>query len=139
VNRFFSGAAGSYKLINYIFAGIIVCIFIYSGIFSPLSNNYPVQCVHERLSGVPCPSCGISHSFSYIVRGNIKEALEWNAYGPRVFLFFLFQLFLRISNNIFLMRNPQKLRQLTIFDICLSLVSVGLGFSQFVVYYVSLV
>lgn len=136
MNNLTKGAIGSYRLINYILAGIIVCIFIYSGIFSPLSNNYPVSCVHEQLTGMSCPSCGMSHSFSYIIRGDIAQALEWNIYGPRVFLFFLFQLFLRISNLVILNRKPSMIRSVTIYDISLSALSVGLGFWQFVVYYV---
>ena len=138
VKRLPTGASGSYQLINYIIAGIIVSIFIYSGIFSPVTNKYPVSCVHEQLTGMSCPSCGMSHSFSYIIRGDFKEAVAWNEYGPRVFLFFLFQLFLRISNIIILKRKPNIIRQLTSFDIGLSIISVGLGFWQFVVYYVSL-
>ncbi len=129
------GAEGSYKIINYIFAGIIVIIFIYSGIFSPQGNNYPVSCVHEQLTGLSCPSCGMSHSFSYIIRGDIKEAIIWNEYGPRVFLFFLFQLMLRISNIVILNRKPQLIRSVSLSDIALSALSVGLGFWQFVVYY----
>ena len=130
------GATGSYQIINYILAGIIVCIFIYSGIFSSTKDNYPVHCVHEQLTGMSCPSCGMSRSFSCIVRGELKEAIEWNTYGPRVFLFFVFQLLLRISNIIILNRKPALIRQLTLYDIGLSVISVGLGFWQFVVYYV---
>ena len=129
------GAEGSYKIINYTFAGIIVIIFTYSGIFSPQGNNYPVSCVHEQLTGLSCPSCGMSHSFSYIIRGDIKEAIKWNEYGPRVFLFFLFQLILRISNIVILNRKPQLIRSVSLSDIALSALSVGLGFWQFVVYY----
>lgn len=131
-----SGAIGSYKLINYIFAGIIICIFIYSGIFSSEKNSYPVHCIHEQITGISCPSCGMSRSFSCVVRGDFKEAAEWNAYGPRVFLFFFFQLLLRVSNIIVLKRKPSLIRQLTIYDISLSIISVVLGFWQFVVYYI---
>ncbi len=138
MSGFPKGAAGSYKLINYIFAGIIVLIFIYSGIFSPVSNNYPVSCVHEQLSGLSCPSCGMSHSFSYLIRLDINEAVRWNKYGPRVFLFFLFQLILRLSNIIIINRKPQLIRFVSLTDIALTVISVGLGFWQFAVYYISL-
>ena len=138
MNRFPTGARGSYQLINIIIAGIIVCIFIYSGIFSPISNNYPVSCVHEQLTGLNCPSCGMSHSFSYILRGDFNSAASWNEYGPRVFLFFLFQLTLRISNLIILKKRPALLRSVAIYDIGLSVLSVGLGFWQFIIYYIGM-
>jgi len=132
------GAVFSYKIINYIFAGIIVIVFAYSGIFSPRENNYPVSCVHEQLTGLSCPSCGMSHSFSYLIRGDIKKAAEWNIYGPRVFLFFLFQLVLRISNIVALTRKPGMIRIISLSDISLSVLSVGLGFWQFIEYYIKM-
>jgi hypothetical protein len=132
------GAVFSYKLINYIFAGIIVMIFTYSGIFSPQANNYPVSCIHEQITGLSCPSCGMSHSFSYIIRGDIKEAVDWNIYGPRVFLFFLFQLIMRISILVLLKRKPQLIRTVSLYDISISILSVGLGFWQFAEYYIKM-
>ena len=124
----------SYQLINIIIAGVIVMIIIYSGIFSPVKNNYPVKCVHEKFTGMPCPSCGLSHSFSYIVRGDFDRASDLNIYGMRVFLFFLFQLILRGSNFIYLKRNPLNIRAVGLLDISLSVISFFLGFSQFVGY-----
>jgi hypothetical protein len=94
-----------YILINIILAGVIVLIVAYSGIFSPEKNDYPVVCIHEKLTGEPCISCGLSHSFSLIVRGRISEAYEWNMYGMRVFLFFASQLILRIYFSIVYMKN----------------------------------
>src|SRR5512133_3481201 len=81
-----------YHIINIVLAGVIVLILVCSGIFSPEKDNYPVVCIHERLTGEPCFSCGLSHSFSLIVRGRITEAFEWNRYGLQVFMFFFLQL-----------------------------------------------
>ena len=67
-----------YLVINTLFAGVILLIFAYSGIFSPEKDNYPVTCIHEKITGLPCVSCGLSHSFSLIVRGRIEEAYQWN-------------------------------------------------------------
>jgi hypothetical protein len=85
-----------YLILNIFFAGVILLVIVYSGIFSPDQNNYPVVCIHERLTGKPCFSCGLSHSLSLIVRGRVAEATQWNIYGMRVFLFFIAQLILRI-------------------------------------------
>jgi hypothetical protein len=105
-----------YLTINIFFAGVILLIIAYSGIFSPDTNNYPVVCIHEKLTGEPCFSCGLSHSFSLIVRGRIEEAYKWNIYGMQVFLFFLSQLIMRIAFSIFYLRYPETRKQLIITD-----------------------
>lgn len=105
-----------YYIINIVFAGVIVLMLIYSGIFSPEKNNYPVICIHERLTGEPCFSCGLSHSFSLIVRGRIDEAYEWNKYGMRVFLFFFAQLLFRVDFLRLSLKRPETIKQLIIYD-----------------------
>ena len=105
-----------YLIINMFFAGVILLIFAYSGIFSPVRDNYPVACIHEKLTGEPCISCGLSHSFSLIVRGRVDEAYQWNPYGMRIFLFFAAQLVLRVAFSIFYLKYPDTRRQLIIVD-----------------------
>ena len=105
-----------YLIINIFFAGVILLIFAYSGIFSPEKNNYPVSCIHEDLTGQPCVSCGLTHSFSLIVRGRFGEAYQWNIYGMRIFLFFAAQLILRIAFSIFYLRYADTRKQLIIVD-----------------------
>ena len=105
-----------YLIINIIFAGVILLIFAYSGIFSPEKDNYPVTCIHEKLTGGQCVSCGLSHSFSLIIRGRIEEAYRWNLYGMRIFLFFATQLVLRVAFSIFYMKYPDTRKQLIIVD-----------------------
>jgi hypothetical protein len=105
-----------YLIINIIFAGVILLIIAYSGIFSPEKDNYPVICIHEKLTGEPCISCGLSHSFSLIVRGRIDEACQWNIYGMRLFLFFASQLVLRVAFSVFYLRYPGTRKQLIITD-----------------------
>jgi hypothetical protein len=106
-----------YLIINIFFAGIILLIMLYSGIFSPDKNNYPVSCIHEELTGEPCVSCGLSHSFSLIVRGRIEEAFKWNIYGMRVFIFFMAQFFMRILFSYIYIRYPGTRKQLISLDI----------------------
>jgi len=105
-----------YLIINIFFAGVILLIFAYSVFFSPVKDNYPVACIHEKLTGEQCVSCGLSHSFSLIVRGRIDEAWQWNRYGMRIFLFFAAQLVLRVVFSIFYMRYPDTRKQLIIID-----------------------
>jgi len=125
-------------LINIVLAGIIVFIFIYSALFSPSGADYPVKCIHEQLTGEPCPSCGLSRSFSYIIRGDIEAALMLNPYGLRVFLFFLFHLVMRISNIIFIIRKPQYTRELVLADSGLAIITFLLAFGQFFAWYFNL-
>ncbi|NLJ43699.1 MAG: DUF2752 domain-containing protein [Bacteroidales bacterium] len=109
-----------YLKVNLILAGVIFLIFVYSGIFSPERNNYPVVCIHEKLTGQPCASCGLSHSFSLIVRGRISEAYIWNANGLRIFIFFAGQFLMRIFFSFFYLKNAGISRELIIYDSAVS-------------------
>lgn len=80
----------------------------YSLLFSPEENNYPVVCMHERITGEQCPSCGISHAFSLFVRGRVSEALLWNPYALQVFIFFVIQFFMRAGISVWLMAPGSK-------------------------------
>jgi hypothetical protein len=122
-----------YLFINIFFAGVILLIFAYSGIFSPEKNNYPVTCIHEELTGQKCVSCGLSHSFSLIVRGRFEEAYQWNVYGMRIFLFFLAQFILRIAFSIFYVRYPDTRKQLIIVDCIGSGIILLVAFWPFIV------
>jgi hypothetical protein len=123
-----------YLTANIAFSGVILLIMVYSAIFSPLKDNYPVTCLHERITGEPCVSCGLSHSFSLILRGKFDEAHNWNVYGMRVFLFFAAQFLMRILFSVVYFRNNDSRKQLIIFDIAGSIILFFLSFHQFLVY-----
>jgi hypothetical protein len=105
-----------YLIINIFFAGVILLLIAYSGIFSPDKSNFPIACIHEKLTGEPCLSCGLSHSFSLIVRGRLAEAYQWNIYGMRVFIFFVSQLILRLAFSRSYIRYPETRNQLIVMD-----------------------
>jgi Protein of unknown function (DUF2752) len=121
----------SYLKINIILAGVIVLVMAYSGIFSPDRNNYPVVCIHEKITGMKCFSCGLSHSFSLIVRGRITEAYRWNSYGMQVFLFFLLQLVMRIVFSLFYVTHAENRKQLILYDITGSIIIFLVAFYPF--------
>lgn len=123
-----------YLIINIVFAGVILLIMAYSGIFSPEKNNYPVVCIHEKLTGQPCVSCGLSHSLSLILRGRIEDAYRWNVYGMRVFIFFLSQLFMRILFSRIYLNHPESRKQLITFDIIGSSLIFLITFLPFLIY-----
>jgi len=121
-----------YLIINLIFAGVILLVMVYSGIFSPVQNNYPVVCIHERITGEPCVSCGLSHSFSLIVRGRLSESYNWNVYGLQVFLFFASQFFMRLIYSLYYLQEKNTRHQLIIFDIAGSLALFLIAFMPFI-------
>jgi len=123
-----------YLKINIVLAGVILLIMAYSGIFSPEKNNYPVVCIHEKVTGEPCVSCGISHSFSLILRGRVNEAYQWNRYGMRVFLFFAGQLILRIIFSFLYSKYISTRKQLILFDIVGSSILFLVTFMPFLIY-----
>lgn len=120
-----------YLIINIVFAGVILLVLAYSGIFSPDINNYPITCIHEKLTGLPCFSCGLSHSFSLIIRGRIEEAYQWNLYGMRVFLFFVSQLLMRIFFSVFYQKNENSRNWLIWYDIAGSILIFAIAFYPF--------
>jgi hypothetical protein len=126
-----------YLIINIILAGVIVLIFAYSGFFSPVKDNYPVVCLHEKLTGEPCVSCGLSHSFSLILRGQVKEACQWNRYGMQIFLFLVAQLVLRVAFSVFYLKYPDTRKQLIITDCIGSGIIFFIAFWPFIVSIVS--
>ena len=121
-----------YHIINIILAGVIVMVLTYSGIFSPEKNNYPVVCIHEKLTGEPCFSCGLSHSLSLILRGRISEAYEWNQYGMRVFLFFISQLIFRLDFLRLSVKHPENRKHLILYDSISSAVIFLISFWPFI-------
>lgn len=122
----------SYLKINLIFAGVVVIVMAYSGFYSPDENRYPVVCIHEKITGQQCASCGISHSFSLILRGRIGEAYNWNPYGGRVFLFFAAQLLMRIIFTVFYVIDRDRQGQLVLYDIAGSSMLFLISFYPFI-------
>lgn len=132
IRKNFSGIKNNpYLIINLILAGVILLIIVYSGIFSPDKNNYPVVCIHEKLTGQPCFSCGLSHSFSLIVRGRFAEAYTWNVYGMRVFIFFVAQLLMRIIFSALYMKNEESRKWLIWYDAAGSILIFAIAFYPF--------
>jgi len=109
-----------YHILNICFAGIIIMIFIYSGIFSVEKDNHPIKSACANIEGHPCKSEGLSRSFSEIVRFRFESAKSYNKYGIRIFLFFLIQLFLRFTASFIIYKKTMKQNSLVIFDSVLS-------------------
>ena len=120
-----------YFILNVILTGVILTIMGYSFFYSPDEEKYPVPCVHQAITGEPCPSCGLSHAFSLIVRGRIDEALQWNSQSIRVFLFFVVQFFMRIGLGAWTIVTARGLKQITVADATVSSVMTLVAFYPF--------
>lgn len=118
----------AYKIINYSFAGILLVIMLYSGIFS-VNSNYPITCVHVQITGETCPSCGFSRAFSELVRLNFSKAKEINPYALGVFLFYAIQLLMRLSINFFFIKKI-RLKAIILSDVLISVLLFLAGFNQ---------
>lgn len=42
----------------------------------------PVLCPFRRLTGLPCPGCGLTRSWSYLAHGRMLESLSKHPFGP---------------------------------------------------------
>jgi hypothetical protein len=132
LTEYFTGIRNEpYLKINLVFVGVIVLVLAYSGIFSPDKNDYPVVCIYEKITGKECFSCGLSHSFSLIIRGRFDEAYRWNPYGMRVFIFFFSQLLIRILFSFYFLRDISHRRQLILYDILGSILIFMIAFYPF--------
>lgn len=96
MKRFSINCNDSYQVINLIFMGIIILVFIYSAIFSPERNNYPIKSSYDSITDKTSISTGLSHGFSAIIRGRFQEAVNFNPHSIRLFSFFVMQFFMRI-------------------------------------------
>ncbi|HLN20379.1 MAG TPA: DUF2752 domain-containing protein [Bacteroidales bacterium] len=127
-----------YLVINIFFAAIIIFVFIYSALFSPEKNNYPVVCIHEKITGIKCASCGLSHSFSLIIRGKISEALTWNENGLKVFIFFALQLVMRAGFSAIYVNAGYRKEKLIIIDSAISGAMFLFAFMPYMVWLVKM-
>lgn len=123
-----------YLAVNLLLSGVILIILGYSLFYSPEKDNYPVPCIHELVTGHPCPSCGMSHAFSLIVRGRLTEALDWNIYSVRLFAFFAIQLVMRITFFLFTLRMGKTDTLLLKADIIISIAMIIFTFYPFMRY-----
>ncbi len=110
-----------YCIVNFSLAGIIMMVFIYSGLFSARENNHPFPSFYERITGEPAPSSGLSRAFSEIVRGNLDSARAYNRDSLLIFSFFLIQLVQRILVNFLLYKQTPRPDYLLSADLAISI------------------
>ena len=67
---------------------VLAGVFIVSVIYHPSEGNYFTICGFKNATGLPCPGCGLTHSFCAFGKGHWLAAFEWNLLGPPLFLLF---------------------------------------------------
>lgn len=47
--------------------------------------DVPALCTFRRLTGHPCPGCGLTRSFAFLAHGQVLDAFRMNPLGPFAF------------------------------------------------------
>ncbi len=61
-------------------------VFVASVLFRPPASEYFTVCGFKNLTGLPCPGCGLTHSFCALAKGELTDAFAFNLLGPPLFL-----------------------------------------------------
>jgi hypothetical protein len=86
--------APAYVIISWVFLILIGIVFCYSYFFYP--NSHPINCLVKQYTGKDCATCGFSRAFSFYSHFQFTNGKTFNSLSWPVFLFFLFQFFLRL-------------------------------------------
>ena len=71
----------SKKLALFALVGL-TAVLIVSVLLQPSTGEYFTVCGFKNVTGLPCPGCGLTHSFCALARGNVGEAFAFNLLGP---------------------------------------------------------
>jgi len=65
---------------------VLCVVFLISILYYPPDSGYISICMFQDLTGLPCPGCGLTHSFCALAKGRLAVAFRYNALGPFIFL-----------------------------------------------------
>lgn len=125
----------SRRLSGIVFA-VMTAVILVSVIYKPATVNpgeeYFTICGFKNLTGLPCPGCGLTHSFCEIGKGHIASAADFNLLGLPLFLLMLliwckalFVLTKQFKPAFALDRLAVRLKPLRWFAIAFALYGVG--------------
>jgi len=64
----------------------LFAVFLASVLFRPPAGEYFTVCGFKNFTGLPCPGCGLTHSFCALGKGEVTDAFGFNLLGPPLFL-----------------------------------------------------
>ena len=67
----------------------VIGLFVVFGIsvlLRPPAGDYLTICGFKNLTGLPCPGCGLTHSFCALGKGEVTDAFGFNLLGPILYL-----------------------------------------------------
>ncbi len=88
-----------------------VAIIILSFFISPYLDTGVELCSMKYLTGLPCPGCGLTHSFAAVSRGDFIEAFHFHFFGPFIYIALLIFIFI-LFTEIFLDKKYPRLRKI---------------------------
>jgi hypothetical protein len=78
------------KRFSWVVFGVLTMVILTSIIYRPAeadpNGEYDTICGFKNLTGLPCPGCGLTHSFCEIGKGHVASAFAWNWLGIPLFL-----------------------------------------------------
>jgi hypothetical protein len=79
----------SKRLWLFVLAGLCA-VYLISIFYTPAparaDGSYFTFCGFKNFTGMPCPGCGLTHSFCAIGKGELGSAFAYNLLGPPLFL-----------------------------------------------------
>ena len=70
-------------------SGIIAFSVIWRPAEASPFSDYFTLCGFKNLTGLPCPGCGLTHSFCSLAKGHVLNSFSFNLLGPIVFVLLL--------------------------------------------------
>jgi hypothetical protein len=70
-------------------AAICAAILVASYLYAPVCGRGPVLCPTRSVTGIPCPSCGMTRAFCAMARGDVSTAAGHHLLSPVLFVFVL--------------------------------------------------
>lgn len=68
-------------------AGVVVAAIGVAALANPATiEDGPVICPFRLMTGLPCPGCGLTRSWVYLVHGQWHDAFAANPFGPILLL-----------------------------------------------------
>ncbi len=92
-------------------ASLLLPLLAFDWVTAPQSI---VLCPLRAVTGIPCPSCGLTRALAHLERGHWAEALAFHPFSPLLFLLALtliILLLLELATHRTLIFNPLKSRR----------------------------